>query len=292
VTPHRRLRSILILAVLALFLRPQEVASDGDPTLPKPEEVLQKVLARVTNADERRAAAQFRYVQHTMIEKMDEKSRVREREDRIYDVGPLADGVYARLVEKNGRTLTPTELREERDHEQRFLERNRTQRFGGGDSDRVPLDAELFDRYKGEVLGREVVDGRPAIVLHFWPRASDLPIRRRQDYVLNKLTGRVWIDEQDWQIVKVDAHLTERVRVLLGLVAALDRVDVEFQQVRIAENVYLPLRLSAFFEGRKLFTTLHQRARVDWTGHRPSVQTAGAPAQQSPSNGASAKPQP
>ena len=248
-----------------------------DPPLPSGEEVLHKVLARVNNPAMRLLAAQFRSVQHTEIEKLDEKGNVREREDRIYDMGPLGGGVYARLVEKNGKSLSPTDLRDEQDREQRFLERSKTQSFGGGDSDRVPLDRELFDRYKGEVVGRESWNGRPAVVLHFWPRSNDLPIRRRQDYVLNKLTGKVWIDVQDWEIVKVDAHLTDRVRVMLGLIATLDRVDLDFEQMHMGEGVYLPLKLSARFDGRKLFTALHEQVEVSWTGQRPAVETTAAP---------------
>jgi hypothetical protein len=266
--------------------------TNQDPPLPPGEEVLKKVLARVKDPALRHETAQFRSVQHTQIEKFDEKGNLREREDRVYDVGPLDGGVYARLVEKNGKSLSPADLRDEQDREQRFLERSKTQRFGGGDSDRVPLDQELFDRYKGEVLRRETVNGRTAIVLRFWPRSNDLPIRRRQDYVLNKLTGNVWIDEQDWEIVKVDAHLTERVRVLLGLVANLDKVELAFEQTRVGEGVYLPLKLSAYFEGRKLFTSLHERVEVTWTGQRPAVETTGHPASAAPPASGAAKPQP
>jgi hypothetical protein len=286
------LQALGLLFVFALDAAPQSAPPADDPPLPRPEEVLQRVLARVRDPAVRAGTASYRSVQHTSIEKLDDKGRVREREDRTYDVGPLDGGVYARLVQKNGRTLTPTELREEREREQRFVERSKKQKFGGGDADRVPLDVELFDRYKAEVVGRSLVAGRPAILLHFWPRSADLPIRRRQDYVLNKLTGIVWIDEQEWEIVKVDAHLTDRVRVLLGLVATLDKADLAFEQVRLADNVYLPLRLTASFEGRKLFSTLHQRVQVDWTGQRPAVETTSAPSAQPSPIGGSQKPRP
>jgi hypothetical protein len=266
---------------------------DGQDMMPLPsgEEVLRKVMARATDPALRQGAARFRSVQHTQIEKFDDKGNLREREDRVYDVGPLGGGVYARLVEKNGKSLSPGDLRDEQEREQRFLERGKTQQFGGGDSDRVPLDRELFDRYKAEVVSREQLNGRPAIVLHFWPRANDLAVRRRQDYVLNKLTGKVWIDEQDWEIVKVDAHLTERVRVLLGLVASLERVDLAFEQTRMSDGVYLPLKLSAYFEGRKLFTSLHERVQVSWTGQRPAGETTATPGGALVPAGGAVKPQ-
>jgi hypothetical protein len=282
----------LAFAVLAILVCPWPLQSADDPPLPSAEDVLRKVLAVAKNPEVRHASSQFRSVQHTIIEKMDEKGRLREREDRVYDVGPLAGGVYARLVEKNGKSLTPADLLDEKERQQRFMERSATQKFGGGDSDRVPLDPELFNRYKAEVVGRDTWSGRSAIVLHFWPRSNDLPVRRRQDYVLNKLTGKVWIDEQDSEIVKVDAHLTERVRVLLGLVAALDKTDLSFEQVRVADGVYLPLRLTANFEGRKLFSTLRERVEVTWTGQRPATETTASPAAPPAQTGSPAKPHP
>ncbi|HMD32990.1 MAG TPA: hypothetical protein VKG84_13840 [Candidatus Acidoferrales bacterium] len=270
----------LAFACAALLLSPLATSSglsNNDPPLPSAEEVLHKVLATVTSPGVRSASSQFRSVQHTVIEKTDDKGHLREREDRTYDVGPLAGGVYASLVERNGKSLSPTELADERDRRQRFIESRGTLKFGGGDSDRVPLDPELFDRYRAEVVGREWVSGRPAIVLHFWPRSADLPIRRRQDYVLNKLTGKVWVDEQEWEIVRVDANLTERVRVMLGLVAALDKADLSFEQIRMGDSIYLPLKLSANFEGRKLFSTLHERVEVTWTGQRPAGEAPPTP---------------
>ncbi|HVN10439.1 MAG TPA: hypothetical protein VMV61_15805 [Patescibacteria group bacterium] len=282
----------LALAAMLFLACPFVARTDDDPPLPSADEVLRKVLATAKNPEIRHASAMFRSVQHTVIEKMDDKGRLREREDRIYDVGPLANGVFARLVEKNGRSLTPSELAEEQQREQRFIERSSSQRFGGGDSDRVPLDQELFNRYNAEVVGRESLAGRPTIVLRFWPKSADLPIRRRQDYVLNKLTGKVWIDEHDSEIIQVEAHLTDRVRVLLGLVATLDKVDLNFVQLRMADGVYLPLKLTADFSGRKLFSSLHERVEVTWTGQRPASESASGPSAPGASGGAPAKPHP
>jgi len=280
----------LVFAALAALAFPFAARPADDPPLPPADEVLRKVLAAVKNPAIRHASSQFRSVQHTTIEKFDDKGRLREREDRVYDVGPLAGGAFARLVEKNGKSLTPSDLADEQQREQRFLERSSSQTFGGGDSDRVPLDQDLFSRYKAEVVGRESIAGRPAIILRFWPRSTDLPIRRRQDYVLNKLTGKVWIDEQESEIVRVEAHLTDRVRVLLGLVASIDKAELKFDQLRMSSGVYLPLKLSADFDGRKLFSSLHERVQVTWTGQRPASETTSVPPPPAVPAGAPSKP--
>jgi hypothetical protein len=246
--------------------------TSGDlPPLPKAEDVVRRIIDRAKNAEVRRAKASYTYSQHSVIEKLDEKNRTREREERIYEVGPVEGRSYARLVKKNGQPLAGEDLRLEKERERRFIERHNEQRLGASDEDRVPLDAELFDRYRGNITGRETIAGRSALVLEFSPKSRDLPVRRRQDYVLNKLGGKVWVDEQDYEIVKVEAHLLERVRVFLGLVASVDKVDIDFTQTRVSEVVYLPQQLHFYIDGRKLFTLLHQRMQADWSDYRPAA---------------------
>ena len=212
-----------------------------------------------------------------MIDKYDEKGAVREHEDRRYEVRPLEGGSYTALVEKNGRPLAGADLTEEQEKRRKFLDRQAARNLGKGEDERVPLDAELFARYRGEVVGRDVVGGRPAIVMEFAPKSRDLPIRRRQDYLLNKLAGRVWVDEQDFDIVKVEARLTERTRVFWGLLGSIEKADLYFEQTRVSAGVYLPMRLSFFWDGRKLFTPTREKVTAEWSGYQSEAATATAP---------------
>ena len=41
------------------------------------------------------------------------------------------------------------------------------------------------------------------------------------DEFINHAAGRVWVDEQDYAMVKADLHLTDRVNVFGGLVGAV-----------------------------------------------------------------------
>jgi hypothetical protein len=249
--------------------RQTQRSGDGMP-LPTVENVVRRIIERAKNAEVRRATTSYAYSQHSVIVKLDEKGHEREHEDRLYEVVPLEGRSYARLVKKNGQPLAGEDLRAEKERERRFIERHTNQRLGASDEDRVPLDAELFNRYSGSISGREIFAGRPALILEFTPKSRDLPVRRRQDYVLNKLVGKAWVDEQDYEVVKVEAHLIERVRVFLGLVATVDKVELEFAQTRIGEGIYLPQRLHFYIDGRKLFTTLHQRVEAEWNDYHPA----------------------
>ena len=267
------LASVMLLGGLSISRpapgRQTQRAGEGMP-LPKVEDVVRRIIERAKNAEVRRVTNSYAYSQRSVIEKLDEKGRTREHEDRIYEVVPLEGRSYARLVKKNGQPLAGEDLRAEKERERRFIERHTDQRLGASDEDRVPLDAELFNRYSGNISGREMIAGRPALILEFSPKSRDLPVRRRQDYVLNKLAGKAWVDEQDYEVVKVEAHLMERVRVFLGLVATVDKVELEFAQARIGEGIYLPQRVHFYIDGRKLFTTLHQRVVAEWSEYHPA----------------------
>ncbi len=278
--PRRRLRArgwgLAALAAIFLACAVRVVANDSAP-LPKADEVVRKIIERAKNREAQRAAASFQYVQHRVIEKFDEKGAVRDHEERRYEVQPLGGASYTALVEKNGRPLAGADLEEEQAKRRRFIERQAARNLGRSENERVPLDGELFARYRGEVVGRDVVGGRPALVMEFSPRNRDLPIRRRQDYLLNKLAGKVWVDEKDFDIVKVEARLTERTRIFWGLLGNIEKADLYFEQTRVGDGVYLPEHLSFFMDGRKLFTPIREKITAEWSDYRP-VTAAATPA--------------
>ena len=113
--------------------------------------------------------------------------------------------------------------------------------------------------------------------MEFSPKSRDLPIRRRQDYLLNKLAGKVWVDEKDFDIVKAEARLTERTRVFWGLLGNIEKADLYFEQTRVGDGVYLPMRLSFFMDGRKLFTPIREKITAEWSDYRAETAAAAPP---------------
>ena len=274
--PAPRRFGLAALLVLLLSCVCRVLAGDSAP-LPRADEVVRKIIERAKNRDVRRATAAFHYTQLRVIEKYDEKGAVKEHEDRRYEVLPLEGASYTALVEKNGRPLAGADLTDEQEKRRKFVERQTARNLGKGEDERVPLDADLFARYRGEVVGRDVIGGRPAIVMVFSPKSRDLPIRRRQDYLLNKLAGKVWVDEKDYDIVKVEARLTERTRVFWGLLGNIEKADLYFEQTRVTESVYLPMKLSFFWDGRKLFTSIREKITAEWSGYQPEAAVAAPP---------------
>ena len=135
-----------------------------------------------------------------------------------------------------------------------------------GSENGVSLDGNLLGRYQSTVVGRETLNGRPAIVLNFVPRQPAPPIHRLQDRLLNRAMGTVWIDEQDYDLAKADLCLSEPVS--FGILGAVDALTFSFERARAEDGSWLTRWTEAVFKVRKFLTRIQSRKRVDWTGFK------------------------
>lgn len=239
-------------------------AAQNNTPLPNATEVIDKVVARARWVLEHRPALQYTYRQQVLVEKLDDEGAVKEREERIYELVRIEGEPYLRLVQKNGQPPTEDDRKDEVKREKEFRKRLAERRKKKSEDDGFRFDRDLVNKYRGEVLGRDVVNGRPAYILRFEPKSRDLPVHKRIDRLTNKLTGKLWVDAQDYEIVKAQGNLIEPARVGLGLIAKFSKLDFSVEMVRLDDSTYLPLRLDALLEGRVMFTSMHQRQVIHW----------------------------
>ncbi len=90
------------------------------------------------------------------------------------------------------------------------------------------------------VEGREPVDGRPAIIVSFAPRPGYKPVTAGGK-VLQKLAGRAWIDEEDKQLVRIEARLLENLGVGPAGIARLQKgASAYFHRKKVNREIWLP----------------------------------------------------
>jgi len=114
-------------------------------------------------------------------------------------------------------------------------------------------------KYEFEILGEEVLGGRPVYVLSFKPKSKNLPVRRKIDYIVNRIAGKVWMDQEDYEIARADMRLTESAQVLWGLVASLRGFSAAFEQTRLPDGFWFIKHFDTIIDARFLFTTVHQK---------------------------------
>jgi len=110
----------------------------------------------------------------------------------------------------------------------------------------------LATRFQFTLVGREVVNGRPSLVLDFKPTDKTQPIHNYKDRFINKAAGRVWVDEADYAIAKANLHLSQPVSVLGGLVGSVKKFTYSFDRERTPEGYWYASHVDWHLEGREV----------------------------------------
>lgn len=225
-----------------------------------------------------RRANDYSYVQHTEQREFDEKGRVRKSESRTYDV-IVIDGVpYEKLIARNGRPLDPSEARREQEKLDSELERRRKEDPASRSRRRREAEKrreegrefarEIPEAFTFRLAGEEVLDGRSVWVIEAEPKPGYKGRARRAD-LLPKFRGRLWIDKEDYQWVRVEAETIAPVR-FGWILAKLDPgAKMVFEQRRIHGEVWLPSHARMQLSARlALVKKLRGEVEVFWKDWR------------------------
>jgi len=110
----------------------------------------------------------------------------------------------------------------------------------------------LVGRFQFTLVGREMLNGRPSLMVDFKPLNNHLPVNQFADNFINKAAGRVWIDEEDYAVAQAQLHLTQPVNVLGGLVGAVRKFTYDFTRVRTPEGYWFARNMDWHLEGREV----------------------------------------
>jgi hypothetical protein len=116
-----------------------------------------------------------------------------------------------------------------------------------------PIGEDLLSRFEFTLVKRELVNGRPALVIDFQPAKKKVPENGIKEKFLNKAAGRVWVDEQQSVPVKADLFLSKPVSVLGGLVGAVHKFNFTFTRMLTPEGIWFTRDTKWHLEGRELF---------------------------------------
>jgi hypothetical protein len=113
-------------------------------------------------------------------------------------------------------------------------------------------NTNLVKRFTFELRGREMIDGRSAFIVDFKPVSRKLPASNLKERFLNKTAGRVWVDEEDYVLVKAEAKLTEGVSVVGGLVGTVHKFNFSFGRARTKDGLWYTRLLTWHLEAREV----------------------------------------
>jgi hypothetical protein len=247
-----------LLAVLTLAA----VCPAGAP-LPEGDAYVRGLVSGQRGREE--ALSRYTYDATEVREQLDARGRVSRRETRGFEVFHVRGRPVRRLVSRNGRALPPAEREKE---DRRARELAEALRKGNATAERPGVRlSHILERYHFTAAGREDRQGRCLLVFDFAARPGDFDLAR--DALLRRLAGRLWVDEEERAVAEVEVRNTSDLRFALGLGAKVHSVLLRMEFARMEEGVWLPRRIEAAAEGRKLlFKRFHARTLTSFSNYR------------------------
>jgi len=213
-------------------------------------------VSRNQNELEKRTA-EYSFLQKETDREINSKGEVKKETVKVFEVFPIANrDPIMKLISENGIPLAGERAaKEQKRVEEEFLkvEREREKaeqrkqraasdpKKAGKAQEKDDIDISGFLRVCEFVSPRrERFRDRDAVVFDFRPRPGFKSSNRQED-LISKLVGVVWIDPADKQVMRLEARLAEGFKMAGGLLVNL-RPGAAFvmEQTRMMEGVWLP----------------------------------------------------
>ena len=260
--------------LLALAATPT-AAQDGSRPLPDPETFLEQVRAH-------QGTDRLLLSHYTYIEERTEMPRGRpdEATTELVQIFPAVapDQTYIRLLAVDGEPLEPDEVekRDRKRREQLVKRAERLAREGVSEWEKRRQEEIEQRRSQGDLLGeilnifdfrmvrREIIDGYTTIIVSFTPRRDAKP-RTRQGKLFKKARGHIWISEEEYRVVRVEAETIEDATIGFGLIGRLHKgATFSFRFRKVNDEIWLPARTHLTGSGRDLlFRTFNFENIID-----------------------------
>ena len=243
-----------------------------------------EVIRRAVAADERnwKVARDYTFSERVNRRYLDSQGRVKSQDVRIHDVMLLDGSPYRRLVARDDRPLPPAEEKKEQETLARSIAERRDETAARRTQRRAEYDRrpewqreawrELPEAFDFQMVAEEVWEGHGLYIIKATPRQGYQP-RSRTAKVLVHLQGKLWVDKQDYHLVKAEVEVVDTISVGLFLVRLAKGSRAAFEQTRVNDEVWLPRQVRAFISARLgLLKVLHIEQEINYSKCR-GIQT-------------------
>ena len=197
--------------------------------------------------------AEYAFKQTETDREISDKGELKKQTVKVYEVYPLPNREpVEKLISENGVPLSAERAaKEDRCVQEEFAKAEREK-----DKDEKKVAQRRAEREKKEAEGTEIspflkvcefisprrenLDGRETIVFDFRPRLGFKP-SNREESLIAKLIGVMWIDPVDKQVIRLEARLAEGFKMAGGLLVSLKPgAALVIEQTRMVQGVWLP----------------------------------------------------
>ena len=201
----------------------------------------------------------YTYIQREEQHKLDGKDQIKSSESRTFEIMVLYQEQVRKLIAKDDKPLSEGDARKEDDKIQKIIEKRKNE---SDDDRRKRLEKqnkeqeqgrqfvkEIADAYIFHFVGEEDLNGRKSQVIDAAPRPGYEPHMKDAKF-LPKFRFRVWLDEAEKQWVKLDIECIDTVSVGLFLLRLHKGSNIQIEQVRVNDEVWLPRHVALKLDAR------------------------------------------
>ncbi len=223
------------------------------------------------NAADWKAAPDYDYI---------ERDRQQGGGTKTYEELMILGSPYQRLVAANGKPLSPEQHAQEQQklettlvERQKESQQERSQRIAKYEKDREGdqlLMEQLTKALDFRLVGEQKLGQYEVYVLKATPRPGYEP-PNNQAKVLTGMEGKLWIDKQTFQWLKVEATVVHPVSIGGFLAQVEPGTHFELQKIPVADNIWLPKHFAMKSQAKVLFFfTRKSQADETYSGyHKP-----------------------
>jgi hypothetical protein len=113
------------------------------------------------------------------------------------------------------------------------------------------------------------MNGRTAYEISFQPKNPAPPSHHVLDRLLDRLSGTIWIDAEEFEIARADIQLRSEVNLLGGVVGSLKKLAYTMTRTRVADGLWFNTSSSGDFEGRKLIDSMRIKTKSESRNFKP-----------------------
>ncbi|HEY1760012.1 MAG TPA: hypothetical protein VGG72_31865 [Bryobacteraceae bacterium] len=216
----------------------------------------------------------YTYIEHDEERSFDKHNKLMKTERQTYEVLILGGHDYEKLIERDDKPLPPSQA----DKEQKKMDKEIEQRKRESADDKAKIEKqrreqrkfldEIPEEFDFKLLGVENVSGKPAWVISADPKPGYRP-KDRGAKMIAKMRGKLWIDQGEYQWVKIDAEATGTLSYGFGLLKINPGATVHFEQTRVNDEVWLPASATIRVDGRAaLFVGIHDEIDLRFRDYR------------------------
>lgn len=230
--------------------------------IPDVPTLMQQVLAHQRQME----SVQENYTFHEtdVVHTLNKDGSVKKTETEEYEIFFVNSHEVRRRIKKDGRNLDAGEEKKEQERVTKYVLKAQQTPPGQAPNGAVVISvSKILAMVNVSSPRREMLDNRPTIAFDFVgnPHAKAHGIAEE---AARRMSGTLWIDEQDRQVRRMVARLDENLHVGFGMVSLAKGSNLVFDQKLVNNELWLPTSADVYMNAHA-FAVLGMRANVHVT---------------------------